>query len=336
MHPTTASRHITSLLIASSMSLAIACSPSGGDKAAAPAAATPPGGGAAPAAAPPAPAAAAGPRLTMHIQGGSAHVISLKHDTFEFGPILHGQNHVCGNEAPHELWMIVDDGAVTHSDLPFETPGSHLGSRVYRLTGRTGELDLPSQGKPGMPALATPDGRNQLALVPDLSMFVADPRLDPNWRTKLSARFVLKGGALVVEPPTDEAAQTAQWEFKNHSGASTGLSQNVSDHMVYTVGLSTNEVTLKFDNGRVALAGANIDVTMLTTTRQLLETPSSGTPYEIGMPAHEYCYFYDLLATPVGKEARIVPVLASLGAPVAEGTGIVPGKYCGGARYVER
>lgn len=331
MHPTTAIRPITSLLIASSMSLAIACSPSGGDKAAPAAAAPAPGGSVAPAA-----ANDAGPVLNIQIEGANANVVSLKSNTFEFGPMKAGG--VCGDEPPHELWLLVPKSLDTTTTLqPVQAATQFQSFNVYRLTGLTGSPAVPDTGKPELPPLSAPGTQNQLALVPDLTQFVSSPSLSPSWRDKLSARIVLRGGRLEVKAPEEDPAKTAVWEFKAPGHPATGVSQNITDHLQYTLPLSSGQVTLAFEGGTsMTIEGAPINIGLLTATADAVKNTTSAARYEIGESAHEYCRFYELLAAPPAMSDRALPVLKSVtltSSGIAEGPR--PGKYCGGARFME-
>jgi hypothetical protein len=324
-------RMVFSTLVLSA-ALATACAPSG-DQGKEPAAAAP-----APAAAPaaaPAPAADAGPTLNIRIEGANAHVISLKHNSLEFGPMKGGG--VCGNDEPHELWLLVPKSLTdVTSGLPEFASGQYATFRVYRLTGLTGSLEAGDTGKPALPPLALPNTKDQLSLVPDLAQLVADPRLDPNWRDKLSARFVLRGGMLNVQEPEEPPARTAIWEFKASGHDTTGLAQNITDHISYTRPLPDRSVTLAFSNGKtVAIKGDVVNIRLLTATASAVKEEPESAAYQIGEAAHEYCRFYDVLRTPPPMSDRPLPVLKSVALSGGQNLGPRPGKYCGGARYVE-
>lgn len=277
---------------------------------------------------------AAGATLNIDIEGANAHVISIKHDSFEFGPMLPGG--ACGNEEAHQLWLLVPKTLSVTSDLPAVAATQFTTFKVYRLTGLTGSLDVADKNKPELPALAAPGTSNQLTLVPDISQFVSDPRLDPAWRKKLSARFVLRGGIVSVEPPSDPPAGKAIWEFKAHDHPSTGVAQNISDHLKYSRSLATNEVALKFDDGKkITVGGALINLTLLTATATSVMKAPSGATYKIGEGAHEYCRFYDVLMSPPSANDRPIPVLKSVEIKQGKPHAPRPGKYCGGARFLE-
>jgi hypothetical protein len=156
---------------------------------------------------------------------------------------------------------------------------------------------------------------------------------NPNWKALpvVDGRMTLKGGQLTAAFPSDPAAQTGVFEFKD--AASSKFTQAMTDRTYYTVDVPRNRVVMQLTGSKITRIVVEPRPDRPVQLKLIgLHTKNGGSGVALGAPISHYCAFYQLL-DPIPPVAEwLIPHFAgnpTLPPDKAEGQPS-PGPYCPG------
>lgn len=307
------------------------------------------------------PGVASGPttRLEIEITGGFAYVpttadnhleiaylnsVDMKEDidTDGDGVIDQPNKSVC-NVQQIGTELKVTRGSITTSQ-PMAAPASNefnLDQAVVTfpaLEGANQTLQLARGPWPptGSSAPANPDVEgdwNDLKWVPKLTDHHNSSTLNPNWRTMVNGRVVLRGGQLRATFPSNPILKRAKFDFKDSTGSR--FSTAATDKMIYTVDVPGTEIEMLLSDATSGYERIVIKPqgNLVRLTLKGLHSMSAQPSLANGAPLTDFCTFYQLMQpVPKAKDFLVPHYLASTtaGQTGPGGAAPSPGFFCMG------
>ena len=158
--------------------------------------------------------------------------------------------------------------------------------------------------------------------------------LNPDWRTLVNGRLVLRGGRVKGLHPSDVVVRDSEFEFRRKNGT-PAFRQAITDRVQYDVRLPARQVEL-------LLSGATSKTTRIVVAPEspgrpvILKvigkhTEHTGEPLPIGSEIRDYCAFYQLLQPIPPSTDWLLPTYLGNSAPAGTGKGQPsPGPFCPG------
>lgn len=287
----------------------------------------------------PQPVSSSATRLEIEVFGGFAYVPSSTDNQLEIGFL---KSTTVPNCTVSQLGvdLFVSEGSIVAPATPPPSNRFDVSNAVVTFPG----LDdvkggsKPARGKrppdrPGNPN--DPAQWTDLKWIPDVNMELPSPSsLNPNWRTMVDGRAVLKGGTLRGLPPSLGGVRNRVFEFRN-AKATQKFTQAVTDMTRYDVTVPSDQVIIRLQTS--------------TETREIIVKPTNANrPVKLRFqgrhdsssdiadhqPIHHFCAFYQLLQPIPDPEYWLLPHLV----PVQPGAGPgspSPGRFCPGDIYME-
>ena len=273
-------------------------------------------------------------RLEIESFGGFAYVPSSVDNQLEIGFLRTSSAEGC-NVPQLGVDLLVVEGNVTAAP-PTPTPNKFDVSNAVitfpALEGASGVLTANRGGRP--PDRPTnpnaPSEWENLRYVPDVNKELTTPgSLNPNWRTMVDGRLVVKGGTLKGLPPSLAGVRNRVFEFRNADN-SRRFTQAVTDMTHYTVQIPANEVVIRL---QAASGTQEIRVAPRNPGRpvklRLMGRHDESSDIRDDQQIHHFCAFYQLLQ-PIPPQnlwllPRLVPATASGGVGQPS-----PGRFCPG------
>jgi len=285
----------------------------------------------------PTPRVTASTDLQIEIYGGFAYVPTRPDNRLEIAYLEDTNVPGC---VVHQLGvdLMVVGGTIVEPANPPATKMFDLESAVVTFPDlESANLPLtanrgPRPGSPYHPANPNnPPEWEDLQWVPGISPDVPNSSLNPDWRTLVDGRIVLRGGTIKGLLPSDVVVKDSIFEFRK--GAAPVYSQAITDRTNYTVKVPSDRVTMLLSNAKsgvtriVVTPAANQPVSLKLIGRHAAQTPGSLPP---GTPIPDFCAFYQLLQPVPPPSDWLIPHLAS----PAPGPGNLgkpsPGPFCPG------
>lgn len=174
------------------------------------------------------------------------------------------------------------------------------------------------------------DETNWKDMVPSLKEYHQGTTINPNWRTMVNGRVVLRGGNIRASLPSTPIMKRAHFEFKTKTALK--FKAATTDKLIYTADVPAGEIEILLNPTAMGFTrlvlqpqGGRVELTL----RGL--HASSGQPMP-NMPLHDFCAFYQLLQPMPLPAEFLLPHYIPAPVPTGSNASAMPspGFYCDG------
>ena len=157
--------------------------------------------------------------------------------------------------------------------------------------------------------------------------------LNPNWKTMIDGRLVLKGGRFNGASPSKVLARDLMWEWRNDA-VDTPYQQSISDTAVYKAHFKGGTITITVNNAASTLTKLVVRP-LIVGDPVILQLEGkhdmSDPPIQPGEKIKHFCAFYQLMQPipPLNKQylPYLIGEIGATGPSTGSGS---PGYYCPG------
>jgi hypothetical protein len=280
--------------------------------------------------------------LRFELQGGFAYVNSPVDNMVEVAYLKETNVENCKVPQPGTNLNIIRGTIVSIepaslSGISFDVTGSKIELGASEDTGGPISTKPNHPPAPDHPANTNSETDwNDSRWVPYVSPDYPTSSLNPNWRTMVDGRLVLRGGRLTGSSPSRVLARELMWEWRTNDGLGTKYQQSITDTAVYKAHIKGATITLTLTNAKSGLTKLELKplipgdpVVLQLEGRHDMTDP----PPQPGDKLKHFCAFYQLMQ-PVPEYAKqYMPYLLAsgvVGSTGATGGNPSPGYYCPG------